>query len=151
MGHVHGLIQPYSSIRNQGLRMLKASQAALVVKNPPENAGYIRGTGSIPGLGRLPGVGPGNPLQYSCLENPWTEEPGGLQTMGSQRVRCDWSNLAHAHTWGCCPYKSRSCRARFVIRVPGHACAGQAGPQEQLSCSSFPGKTHIITTRAAVS
>ena len=31
----------------------------------------------------------GNPLQYSCLENPWTEEPGGLQAMGSQRVRHD--------------------------------------------------------------
>ena len=38
----------------------------------------------IPGLGRSPGEGNGNPLQYSCLENPWTEEPGGLQTMGSQ-------------------------------------------------------------------
>ena len=30
-----------------------------------------------------------NPLQYSCLENPWTEEPGGLQSMGSQRVGHD--------------------------------------------------------------
>ena len=44
--------------------------------------------GSIPGLGRSPGEGHGNPLQYSCLENPpWTEEPGGLQSMGLQRVR----------------------------------------------------------------
>ena len=34
---------------------------------------------SIRGLGRSPGGGRGNPLQYSCLENPWTEEPGGLQ------------------------------------------------------------------------
>ena len=33
--------------------------------------------GSIPGLGRSPGEGNGNPFQYSCLENPWTEEPGG--------------------------------------------------------------------------
>ena len=32
------------------------------------------------------GVGNGNPLQCSCLENPWTEEPGRLQSMGSQRV-----------------------------------------------------------------
>ena len=30
--------------------------------------------------------GNGTPLQYSCLENPWTEEPGGLQSMGSLRV-----------------------------------------------------------------
>ena len=45
--------------------------------------------GSIPGLGRSPGEGNGNPLQYSCLEIPWTEEPGGLQSMGSLRVGHD--------------------------------------------------------------
>ena len=39
----------------------------LVVKNLPANAGD---TGSIPGLGRSSGEGNGNPLQYSCLENP---------------------------------------------------------------------------------
>ena len=32
------------------------------------------------------GEGSDTPLQYSCLENPWTEEPGGLQSMGSLRV-----------------------------------------------------------------
>ena len=42
--------------------------------------------GSIPGLGRSPGEGNGNSVQYSCLEIPWTEEPGGLQSTGSQRV-----------------------------------------------------------------
>ena len=41
-----------------------------MVKNPPANAGDIRNEGSIPGLGRSPGEGSGNPLQYSCLENP---------------------------------------------------------------------------------
>ena len=45
-----------------------ASQVALVVKNPPANAGDIRELGSIPGLGRFLGGGYGNPLQYSCLE-----------------------------------------------------------------------------------
>ena len=43
--------------------------------------------GLIPGLGRSHGEGNGYPLQCSCLENPWTEEPGGLQSMDSQRVR----------------------------------------------------------------
>ena len=43
---------------------------ALVVKNPPANAGDTRDAGSIPGLGRPPGGGNGNPLQYSCLKNP---------------------------------------------------------------------------------
>ena len=47
-----------------------ASQVALVVKNPPANIGDIRDVGSIPRLRRPPGAGNGNPLQYSCLENP---------------------------------------------------------------------------------
>ena len=47
--------------------------------------------GLIPGLGRSPGESHGNPLWYSCLEDPHgQEEPGGLQSMGSQRVRHDW-------------------------------------------------------------
>ena len=45
--------------------------------------------GSIPELGRSPGEGNGNPLQYSYQENSWTEKPGGLQSMGLQRVRHD--------------------------------------------------------------
>ena len=40
-----------------------------MVKNPPTNAGDIRGAGLISGSGRSPGGGNGNPLQYSCLEN----------------------------------------------------------------------------------
>ena len=46
------------------------SQVATVVKNPPTNAGNVRKSGSIPGLEKYPGVGNGNPLHYSCLENP---------------------------------------------------------------------------------
>ena len=42
----------------------------LGVKNPFANAGDVREVGSIPGLGRYTGEGNGNPLQYSCLENP---------------------------------------------------------------------------------
>ena len=44
---------------------------------------------SIHGLGRSLGEGNGNPLKYSFLENPMVEKPGGLQSMGSQRVRHD--------------------------------------------------------------
>ena len=43
---------------------------ALVIKNPSANVGDLRDAGSVPGLGRSPGGGHGNPLQYSCLENP---------------------------------------------------------------------------------
>ena len=52
----------------------RASQVALVVKNPPVNAGDIRDMGLIPESGRSPGEGHGNPLQYSCLENPMDRE-----------------------------------------------------------------------------
>ena len=47
-----------------------ASQVALMVKNPSANAGDLRDVDSVPGSGRPPGGGNGNPLQYSCLENP---------------------------------------------------------------------------------
>ena len=53
-----------------GLLLRWASQVVLVVKNPPANAGDIRDVSLIPRLGRFPGGGHGNPLQYSCLENP---------------------------------------------------------------------------------
>ena len=46
-----------------------SSQAVLVVKSPPANAGDVRDADSIPGLGRSPGGGNGNPLQYSCFKN----------------------------------------------------------------------------------
>ena len=48
----------------------KTSQVALVVNNPHVNARNIRDASSIPGSGRSLGGGHGNPLQYSCLENP---------------------------------------------------------------------------------
>ena len=54
----------------------------LVVKNLPANAGDM---GSILGSGGSPGETHNNPFQYSCLENP-TEEPSGLQPLGSQRT-----------------------------------------------------------------
>ena len=55
-------------------------------------------TSSIPGLGRSPGAENCNQLQYSCLEIPWTEEPEGVQSMGSQGVRDDWVRT-HAHIY----------------------------------------------------
>ena len=70
----------------------------LVVKNLPANTGDIRDMGRIPGLGRFPGGGHGNPLQYSYLENPTDREPGGLQSIGSQRVRHNCSDLVCTNT-----------------------------------------------------
>ena len=60
-----------------------------MVKNPPANAGHVRGVGSIPGLRRSPGRGHGNPFQYSCLENPMNKGAWWLQSISSQRVGYD--------------------------------------------------------------
>ena len=62
----------------QGLG-LQGFSGGSMAKNLPANAGDTENASSIPGSGRSPGDGNGNPLQYSCLEIPWTEEPGGLQ------------------------------------------------------------------------
>ena len=55
---------------------------ALVEKNPSANAGDIRDLGSIPGSGRPPEGGNGNPLQYSCLENPMDRKAGRAAVHG---------------------------------------------------------------------
>ena len=66
------------------------SQVMLVIKNPPNNAGDIRAMGSIPGLGISLGGGHGNSLlQCFAWSILWTEEPEGLQFIGSQRVGHD--------------------------------------------------------------
>ena len=57
------------TFKHMGFRYVY-SHSLLVVKNLPANAGDTRNTGSIPGSGRSSGIGNGNPLQYSCLENP---------------------------------------------------------------------------------
>ena len=55
---------------------------ALVVKNPPANAGDIRDVDLILGSGRYPGEGHGNPLQYSCLGIPMDREAWGAVVQG---------------------------------------------------------------------
>ena len=72
---------------------------ARVVKNMPSNVGDIGDIGSIPGSGRSPGVGNGNPLQYSCLENPWIEEPGGHGVAKSRTQLSIQCNRAFIFSW----------------------------------------------------
>ena len=68
--------------RNQDLRAQHGFPGGVEGKESTCNAGD---TGSVPGSGRFPGEGNGNLLQYSCLEIPWREEPGWLQSTGSQK------------------------------------------------------------------
>ena len=74
---------------------------ALVVKNPPANTGDIRDVGSIPGSERSPGGGNGNPLQYSCLENPMDREAWQATVHRVVKGRADTTEAtwnAHMHT-----------------------------------------------------
>ena len=63
-----------------------------MVKNPPGNAEDLRDMGSIPRLGRFPGGRDGNPLQYSCLENPmdrggwWAIVHGGCKELDTTKA-----------------------------------------------------------------
>ena len=58
------------------------SQVVLVMKNPPANAGDVRDVSSIPGWGRSPGGGMATHSSILAWRIPWTEEPGGLQSIG---------------------------------------------------------------------
>ena len=57
-----------------------------MVKNLLASAGDMRDAVLIPGSGRSPRVRNDNPLHYSCLKTPWTEEHGGLQSMGHKKL-----------------------------------------------------------------
>ena len=76
-----------------------------MVKNPPANAGDA---GLIAGSGRSPGGGSDNPLQYSCLGHPRTEEPGRRQSVGLQRVGHDWALPVSNNFFNVCRLRRKS-------------------------------------------
>ena len=76
----------------------RASEVALVIKNPPANAGDIRDVGLIPGSGRSPGGGHGNPPHYFCLENPM--DTGAWQAT-VHRVAKSWTGLKRLSMHAC--------------------------------------------------
>ena len=68
-----------------------------MVKNPPANAGD---SGSIPGSGRSPGGGHGNPLQYSCLENPHGQRSlAGYSPWGHKELDMTEHARTSLHLW----------------------------------------------------
>ena len=75
----------------------RASQVALVIKNLPVSAGDKRDAGLIPVSGRSPGEGNGNPLQYSCLENPMDRE-GWWATVHRVTMNWTWLKPLSMHT-----------------------------------------------------
>ena len=93
----------------------QVSQVALVVKNPPANAGDIRD--GVWSLGWEDPLEEGMATYSSILawRMPWTEEPGGLESIGLQRVRHDWSNLACTYVNHCFFIVSKSHSSRMLI------------------------------------
>ena len=102
-----------------------ASQLVLVVENPPASEGDLRGVGSVPGLGRFPRGGHSNP-QYAW-RIPRKEEPGPLQSIGSQR---DTTAAWHAcSTWLSEPSASGKPGGPSSERGRAPApCCGHSGP-----------------------
>ena len=90
---VHGVTKSQTQLSNwtaTTTRLLGLPHGSGDEKSPA----HAGDASSIPGSGRSPGEGNGNPLQYSCLGNPWTEEPGWLQCMrlqNSQAQLSDWT------------------------------------------------------------
>ena len=82
--------------------------------------------------GSIPGEGRGNPLQCSCLENPMEEEPGGLQSMGSQRIGHNWESQTHMHTHTHThTHSSHSSFRKLALEI-------RKGTKEPPSTISFP-------------
>ena len=76
------------------------SQVVPMVENPPAYVGNLREVGSVAGWGRSLWGGPGNPLQYSCLENPLDRRAWrAMVQQGSERAVQGWSDFTHVHTY----------------------------------------------------
>ena len=86
LGEMNTFIHKKTHIR---IIVIASHQVALVVKNPPTSEGDIRDASLIPGSGRSTGEGHGSISSILAWRIPWTEESGGLQSVGSQRVRHD--------------------------------------------------------------
>ena len=127
------------------LSLTRASLAAQLVKNLPAIAGDARDTGSIPGWGRSPAEGNlekkmSTHSSILAWKIPRTEEPGGLLSVGLQRVRQDWG-LTHWDYHGKLPSSVcvLSCVLLFMIPWPV-ACQAplSMGFSKQEYCSGLP-------------
>ena len=122
---------------------------ALVVKNLPANAGNIKDMGSIPGWGRSPGEEHGNPLQYSCLENPMDR---GASRATVHRVAKSWTRLKWLSSsssrneqgfldfLGGSAGKEFTCSAEDLALIPGlgRSLGEEHGNPLQYSCLENP-------------
>ena len=116
------------------------SWVALVVRNLPANAGDERDSGLTPGLGRPPREGHGNPLQYSCLENPM--DRGACQAMAHRlaknQTRRKWLST-HAQ-----PPSHITCKGLLVHKATwGGGGTGWGGSRDIVGRVQAPGSTAV--------
>ena len=124
-------------------------------EEPICNAGDIRDAGSIPGLRRFSRRGHGNPLQYSCLENPMdrgTWQATVYKATGLQRVGHDWSDLAHTQgisTWCLTNINPGTPKIRLHVPLPSSCpCSRHTEPASLhacLSCQQLPSVQLTVT------
>ena len=113
-------------------RPLLGSQMALVIKNLSANAGDVRDTGSIPGSGKSPGGGNGDPLQYSCLENPINRGAwwATIHAVSKSQMRLEGLSMEHP---------GRSLVSKGKERVEEAFQRGQIWPKEKEMMESPQG------------
>ena len=97
-----------------------------VIKNLPANAREARDAGSIPGLGRSPGGGHGNPLQYSCLENPMDRGAWWATVHGVAKSRTQLKRLS---MYACTTLIQKVSEKRWSMKE--HVTAYMSGKQER--------------------
>ena len=127
----------------------EASQMALVVKNPPTNAGIVRGGGSISGSGTSLEEGKATHSQILAWRMPRTEEPGGLRSMRSQRGGQDWKTARNSSVPAPCfpacltetesyPRSPRSRGLTLTAPAPQHRRLYLAPRGQRLVIKDFP-------------
>ena len=94
-----------------------------MVKNLPANAGDIKDAGSIPGLGRSPGEGNGNPLQFSCLENPMDGEAWWATVHGVAKSRTRLSDFTFTFTFTFTFLQANRQYTFYILQVTVYTCS----------------------------
>ena len=129
------------------------------VKNLPTDAGDAGDVGSIPksisGSGRSPGRGSGNPLHYSCLENPIDGEAWRptVHRIAESRTRLrDWAHATDTYVYQCCFLSASSPLLPLASTSPVSTSVSPVLPcrqAHQYHFSRFHVKTHILISALA--
>ena len=93
---MHVLLFPKMTLLGKN-HLYRASQVALVARNPPAKAGDVRDASAIPGSGGAPGKGHGSSLQYSCLENSRDRRAWRATVHRAAKSQTRLSDLARVH------------------------------------------------------